>query len=90
MSNVKVTVAYFAEARQCTGIAEEKLELPAPARLEQLFSKVMSIHPALAEMRTDNKYLEELRPLVNGTWASEETELKDGDRVALLPPVSGG
>lgn len=84
MGNVRVTVAYFARARECAGIAEEKLELTRPAYIERLFSSVIAMHPALAEIK------QILRPLVNGIWASEETELNDGDRVALLPPVGGG
>jgi len=44
----------------------------------------MAIHPSLAEIT------QILQPLVNGKGVPEETELKDGDRVALLPPVGGG
>jgi len=84
MSVVKVTIAYFARARECAGTAEEELELAAPVSLQQLFSRVMSIHPKLAEIK------QMLSPLVNGKWMPEETELQDGDRVALLPPVGGG
>jgi len=79
-----VTVAYFARARECAGIAEEVLELSQPVSLQQLFSKVLVIHPNLAEIK------QVLRPLVNGKWVPEGTELKEGDRVALLPPVGGG
>jgi MoaD family protein len=84
MSAVKVTIAYFARARECAGTAEEKLELTQPASMQQLFSKVMAIHPNLAEIK------QILQPIVNGKWVPEETVLKDGDRVALLPPVGGG
>jgi len=81
---VRVTVAYFARARECAGTTEEELELNQPASVQQLFSKVMAIHPSLTEIK------QILSPLVNGKWVSEETNLKDGDRVALLPPVGGG
>jgi MoaD family protein len=84
MGEVTVTIAYFARARECAGTTEDKLELTQPASLQQLFSRVMTIHPNLAEIK------QMLQPLVNGKWASEDTELKDGDRVALLPPVGGG
>ena len=84
MAIVRVTIAYFARARECAGAAEEELELTQPASLHQLVSKVIAIHPNLAEIK------EILSLLVNGKWASERTELKDGDRVALLPPVGGG
>lgn len=84
MSAVGVTVAYFARARECAGTAEEALELAQPATLQQLFSSVVELHPSLSEIK------ETLRLLVNGKWVSEETELRDGDRVAILPPVGGG
>jgi MoaD family protein len=84
MGAVTVTVAYFARARECAGTAEEKLELTQPISLQQLFSRVMAIHPNLAEIK------QILQALVNGKWVPKETELKDGDRVALLPPVGGG
>jgi MoaD family protein len=81
---VKVTIAYFARARECAGTAEEELELTQPASLQQLFSKVLALHPSLAELK------QTLSPLVNGKWMPQETELREGDRVALLPPVGGG
>jgi molybdopterin converting factor small subunit len=84
VSTVRVTVAYFARARECAGTAEETVELPRPASLKQLFSRVITIHPSLAEIK------QTLQPLVNGIRVSEEMGLNDGDRVALLPPVGGG
>jgi len=84
MGAMTITIAYFARARECAGTAEEKLELTQPASLQHLFSRVITIHPNLAEIR------QILQPLVNGKWVPDETELKDGDRVALLPPVGGG
>jgi molybdopterin converting factor small subunit len=81
---ITVTIAYLARARECSGTVEEKLQLNQPASLQQLFSTVMAIHPGLTEIK------QTLSPLVNGKWVSEDTELKDGDRVALVPPVGGG
>jgi molybdopterin converting factor small subunit len=31
-----------------------------------------------------------IRPLVNGRSVSDDAELNDGDRVAIVPPVAGG
>ena len=84
MGTVKVTVAYFARARECAGTSEEILELTGPASLEQLFSRVTTIHPSLANIK------QTLRLLVNGIMVPEKTKLNDGDRVALVPPVAGG
>lgn len=82
--SVKVTIAYFASARECAGTAEEQLELPQATTLQQLFSKVMANHPKLAEIKHT------LRSLLNGKSATDYTELKDGDRIAIIPPVGGG
>jgi MoaD family protein len=84
VSTVRVTVAYFARARECAGTAEEELDLTEPASVQQLFSKVMDIHPSLAEIK------QTLHHLVNGRWVPEETKLREGDRIAFLPPVGGG
>ena len=81
---VRITIAYFARARECAGTGEEHLEFIQPVSVRQLFSRVIAIHPTLAEIQ------QVLSLLVNGKWVPQETELKDGDRVALLPPVGGG
>ena len=42
--------------------------------------------PALASLRT----ISHVRVAVNHSWAQWDTPLKDGDEVAIVPPVSGG
>lgn len=84
LGNLRVTVVYLGEARQIAGAQEEELELSSPANLGHAFSKAISIHPGLEKMK------EIIRPLLNGQWSSETAELKDGDRITLLPPVGGG
>lgn len=81
---VRVNVAYFASARECAGTAEEQLELPAATSLQQLLSTIIANHPKLGEIKHT------LRPLLNGKSAPDETELKDRDRIAIIPPVGGG
>ena len=84
MSVVRVKIVYFARARECAGIAQEELELTQPVSAQEVLSRVMTIHPGLADIE------QSLSLLVNGKWVSKETELKEGDRLALLPPVGGG
>ena len=84
MNAVRVTIAYLARVRECTGVTEEVLELTKPAFLQSLWITVLANHPELGEIK------KLVQPLVNGRWVGEETELKDGDRVALVPPVGGG
>jgi molybdopterin synthase sulfur carrier subunit len=84
LSTVKVALVYLGQARVVVGTKEEEFVLPTPAKIEHAFSQAMSVHPELCELK------ETIRLLVNGRWATENEELKDGDRVALLPPVGGG
>ena len=84
MSSVKVALVYLGQAREVVGTKEEELVLPKPAKIEQAVSSAMAAHPRLFELK------ETLKLLVNGRWATENEELKDGDRVTLLPPVGGG
>jgi len=79
-----VKVLYFAQARECAGTREDQIALTNPANLEHLISAVLSAHPELVEIR------QQLNTLVNGRMVAENAELKDGDRVALVPPVAGG
>ena len=84
MGRVKVKVVYFAQAREFAGSREDEFELDSPASVVHLFSKVLNAHPRLGAIR------DILRTMVNGRLVLGETELKDGDRIALLPPVAGG
>jgi len=84
LSSVKVRVVYFAQAREFAGTQEDEFVLTSPAYVEHLFSEVMNAHPKLSKIR------QIIRTLVNGRPVLENVELKDGDRVALLPPVAGG
>jgi molybdopterin converting factor small subunit len=84
MDTLKVALVYLGQAREVAGTKEEEVVLPAPAKLEQAISQAMTAHPKLAELR------ETIKLLINGQWAASNAELKDGDRVTLLPPVGGG
>ncbi len=41
-------------------------------------------------LKTESKVWDSLAVAVNDEYAGLRTKLKDGDEVALLPPVSGG
>ena len=84
MSTVKVALVYLGQARDVAGTKEEELILPAPAKVEHAMSQAIFAHPKLSDLK------ETLKLLINGRWATENAELKDGDRVTLLPPVGGG
>ena len=84
MSNVRVKVAYFAQARELAGTKEDEFVLISPADAEHLFCEVVNAHPKIQGIRKI------ISILVNGRPVLKNVELKDGDRVAFLPPVAGG
>jgi len=84
MTTIKVALVYLGQAREVAGTKEEELVLPAPAKIEQAISQAVTAHPKLSELK------ETIKLLINGQWATANAELKDGDRVTLLPPVGGG
>ena len=69
----------FARYRERLGFDRLELELPEPATLEALLED-----PRLAGLPVDALFA------LNQAFAGRDAKLKDGDEVALMPPVSGG
>lgn len=84
MSSVKVTIVYLGQAGEVARTKEEDLALTTPAKVEHAITQAVNAHSGLS------KLTETIRLLLNGQWAAGNAELKDGDRVTLLPPVGGG
>ena len=84
LNDLKVKVVYFGQAREFAGTREDEIAVQGPLNLEKLISEVVENHPNLA------KILKLIQPLVNGRVVPQDTEIRDGDRVAFLPPVAGG
>ena len=81
---MEVRVLYFATLRDHAGIREESISLAAPATVADLKRTLGSRHAAMAPA------LETALAAVNHEFAFQDESLKDGDEVALFPPVSGG
>jgi molybdopterin converting factor subunit 1 len=81
---VKVTVRYFASARERTGCGREELELPEPLTVSGLWPLLVARHPALAPLSG------RLRLAVNQEFAQDDQVIPEGAEVALIPPVAGG
>lgn len=80
-----VVVLYFAGLRELLQRSEERLsELPGPLSVQGLAELLARRHPALAP------HLASVRFAINEAFVGMNTEITDGDTVALIPPVSGG
>lgn len=83
-SLIKITVLYFASVKDITGMKMETIELSPDTSIKKLLAKISLNYPRI------NNILNVVQISVNYKVMDMNTILKDGDEVALLPPVSGG
>ena len=81
---MRVHVLLFAALREAVGAKELFLELEAGASVADVLTALESDHPVLGKFRG------RVLVSVNREHRSTDAPLKDGDEVAILPPVSGG
>lgn len=81
---IKITALLFGQAREFVGASSLDVEVAAPATVESVFTILKSAHPKLAQMERSLLFA------VNEEYASPDDALADRDRLAILPPVSGG
>jgi len=81
---MQINVRLFATLRQLAGWAQQPLELPAGATLDDALVAIDQRYPTLTiGQRT-------FYAAVNQAYAKGDQVLHDGDEVAIFPPVSGG
>ncbi len=81
---MRVRVLYFGALKEAFAGAQEEVELPVGGSVAELVSVLRG--------RTSNpesSVWKAMAVAVNREYAKRETVLRDGDEVALLPPVSG-
>lgn len=85
---MKIKVLYFARLRELFGVDSEELELPGEHAYAAAVVDVLRKRgePWSKELSLDAGY----RMAVNQTLAGLVTPVKDGDEVAIFPPVTGG
>ncbi|MDQ6841884.1 MAG: molybdenum cofactor biosynthesis protein MoaE, partial [Actinomycetota bacterium] len=76
---MQVRVRLFAALRERAGAAEVELELPEGARVRDALARFGAIADGIPMVMA-----------VNQEYAGPEAELRPGDELALIPPVSGG
>ena len=82
---MKIRVLFFAQLKDMFGAGEKDFEISEGTDVKAFAQKLLS-------QEADKKALARLPFLyaVNEEFVSEEVLLRDGDRLALLPPVAGG
>ena len=81
---IRVRIRFFAAPREALGTSEIEREIPAGTTAGGLIDLLVEEYPAL------RPYARYISVAVNRVYVEMQTELRDGDEVACLPPVGGG
>ncbi|PWU82509.1 MAG: molybdopterin synthase sulfur carrier subunit [Candidatus Nitrosopolaris wilkensis] len=84
ISTIKVNVLYFAQVREATGIGAEEVILVKDSNVNNLISKIEENHPSILRLK------ENIQLAVNCNIGCKNLSLKEGDQIAVFPPVAGG
>ena len=79
-----VNVKFFGPLRDITQQDQLTIGIPESATGEELFERLASQYPDL------RKWKESVRLAVNLEYVKFSSELKSGDEISFIPPVSGG
>lgn len=79
---MNIRVLFFAQAREIAGQAEVSLDIPEGATVSSLARLLKEEYPGLANIQ--------MAFAVNHDYVDDARELRGGDEVAIIPPVSGG
>ena len=77
-------VRYLGMLSELAGRDSEPVELPDRAAVGELYATLQTRLPQLQQFR------QSIALAVNYEYSDSDTELQEGDEVALIPPVSGG
>ena len=79
-----IHVRLFAGLHQMTGERELRVDVPEGAIVEDLYVAIARLYPRVEGLLTTTACA------VDEDYVPRTHVLRDGDRVALIPPVSGG
>lgn len=82
LSNKTIHISYFSFLRELLGITEEAFETKA-STAGDLYSELQALYGF--GLSRDS-----LKVSINDAFSSWKKELKNGDHIVFIPPVSGG
>lgn len=90
-SAVEVRVLFFAKARELAGASSDTIRVrPGTLPREALQQTIISIYPTLKPLAPYCALAVNLDYVPPEGSGEEQTPLKSGDELAIIPPISGG
>jgi molybdopterin synthase sulfur carrier subunit len=80
---MSLRLLFFAQSSDWVKRRHWDINLPTPKRIIDLLTDVPDLNPILGKLKS-------LRVAVNQEFSDVNCEVKNGDEVAFLPPISGG
>ncbi len=85
MSDITITILYFAAAKEAIGLSTESLSFTSPTTLAELQAQLYDQYPQLIPLKPY------LRWALNQSFVEDnDVLLNHQDEVAIIPPISGG
>lgn len=81
---MRVTVQLFARLRELAGGAEWTIDVPPGSTVRDVWRTLAATHPPLATFDAA------VSAALNERFTAQTAEVREGDAIAFLPPVSGG
>ena len=94
MAHPQVKVLFFASAREAAGTSSVTITLESKKEEGSGVEIGSTARSLVAQLSATYPYLDfekdQISVAVNKRYIEEDVVLKDGDEVALLPPIAGG
>ncbi len=81
---MRVKLLFFATIRDYFRTGEREVTINLPKTVREIFMSLFE------DKTTAQQFLSSVRFAINCAYVSHETPVKDGDELAVIPPVSGG
>ncbi|WP_051654686.1 molybdopterin converting factor subunit 1 [Persephonella sp. IF05-L8] len=81
---MRIKVLYFSSVKDKIGLPSEDIELSENSTVNDLIKLLSEKYPQIKNSLQNSMFA------VNEEYASTDQKLKEGDTVAIIPPVSGG
>lgn len=81
---MRITAQFFAHLTDLAGESQRAVLLPEGSTVSEYAGMLVQEDARFADGLSHG------RVAINDEWASFDAELRDGDTVAFVPPVSGG